>query len=86
MMDDDLTAVRPDGSKFIPVHFVDHETQRIVCSPNLSEMHAAHGRPVPYPRSGDVQAVTCPRCLATQTFHKAMGWYKLAMKKIARGK
>ncbi|MBX9682126.1 MAG: hypothetical protein K2X38_25490 [Gemmataceae bacterium] len=82
MSDDDLTAVREDGTTFTPIHFVDHETRRIVCTPNLIEMHAANGRSVPYPRTQDVQAVSCPRCMATEDYKAAAKEYR----KATRGK
>lgn len=78
---DDLVAVRADGSVYIPIHFVDHETRRIACTPNLTEMHATNGRAAPYPRTLDVQAVTCPRCKATAEFKTAKQQYERATRR-----
>lgn len=83
-MMDDLVAVRPDGSIFTPVHWMHHETQRIACTPNMPELHAANGRAVPYPRTLDVQATTCPRCKATADYKAAQEQYQAAMRRQGR--
>ena len=66
----------PDGRVQTTIHFVhpvgeaDSESVTgsrvrwaMACTPNLIQLHASRGRPVPYVRSDDPRAVTCPGCM-----------------------
>lgn len=46
-------------------------TQKIACTPGLSEFNATVNRPHPWVRTSDARAVTCPACLASAEFRKA---------------
>lgn len=92
----EMTAIRADGSEYIPTHFLYRSapgttasegeplvpgglfTRKLACAPELIELSAFGSRPCPYPRTEDVQAVTCPMCMDTAEFKKALAGYQRA--------
>jgi hypothetical protein len=47
------------------------DTYKIACLPNLLQLSAHNGRPVPYRRTEDVRGVNCPLCKKTAEFEAA---------------
>ena len=54
----------------------------MACTPNLIQLHASRGRPVPYVRSDDPRAVTCPACQETEVFKQAAGRQEPAARRV----
>ena len=64
---DDQVMILEDGSRINLVHFTCKDAGRwiIACSPSLLSQSAIDGRAMPWRRSDDARAVTCPLCKQT---------------------
>lgn len=72
-------AILEDGTKITVVHLAvltvtydrgnrskPRKSWRIACCPNMEQMSRCSGRNVPYLRSNDPRAVSCPACKKVQ--------------------
>ncbi len=77
-----------DATPILPVHYAVRTAEgphRIVCEPNLEYLHSLPRRPVPWQRTNDPRAVTCPLCKSTVAFQKALAQQAPIMRSKKRG-
>jgi len=69
-----------DGTLVTPIHFLyqDEAAKRIgiewrmACQPHLTNFSASEGKAVPFMRTAEANAVTCPICKMTPMWAEAM--------------
>lgn len=52
-------------------------TWKVACMPYLGEIDPDNCRALPFQRSEDFRAVTCPRCLETEEYAKAKAAFRV---------
>ena len=77
-MPDPQEMLLPDGRKLTLVHFTyragsgANDRWVIACTPNADALHGVVGHHLPWHRSDDPRAVTCPGCKWTDAYKGAL--------------